>query len=332
MSETLMQWQYRWWDVSMRGANNSGVATSLVRDTLRALGVPEFPLGTGLVVRDPVTRDALPDGSVITVGDPAQPLTFGVFVRQNRRWTFVLGEYRYLNNDSPPTIDTISGETVRQDWIEAEPTEEDARAIRAFKAKAWPVVAAIKREHGWCSVFDSIMSEAELDSSALEMAEFNGVAVGDDVRMSQAASLPEGTVLRWQRDGVGEVWMRRVDTAANGARTRHLFGWFEDGSAADGINQAALMRVLGFPSNAGLSISVTNADMARYWEHLPVGTVFALGSNPQRYAICRNPDRRAREWYGVDTGYDPLVYDGQYRCRDFGRIGFRILSFPMEQP
>jgi hypothetical protein len=313
---TLRQFQWRFRDSVTARAEMHGVDYRTVRQAMADMGVTgEFPAGVGMKVTSVESRTALPDGSVVLYGDPAQgDASYGMWVKRGGRFEHLLGGVRNLPRERPVIVHNVGGEEVQQDWLAETGDEEADRAIRAFKAVAWRVGAKVRAHHQWCSTFDSIMNQAGVSSSDLQNSvQVNGVYVGDQVDPLHCADLPLGTILRWRHSDhptTRVIWFERVDGATNAAGTRRIFGYRDDAVRQGGY--ADRMQVMYLP-NAEFPEPNLDVDLSTALPHLPVGTVLHIGADTTRYMLCQD-----RRWRGVRADSVDVPATGSYTFADLG--------------
>lgn len=279
--ESLVQWQFRFYDNALQSAEQAGVHREVVTRACDELGIGDetFPIGAGVTMKSEYQKSRVPEGALVVRGEPEHLTTFGLFAKRNGRWTTVLGGSAG-HSGYPVTV--VSGAVVP--WATTPGTADEQEALRAFKAQAWKVGWKVKTNHRWCESYEAYMARIGLDESALRGVAYGGISVGDKVNRSQAAILPAGSVLRWVHSADPDTftWFIRDDAITTlTSRTRVLFGHRSDGTPLR--NAASVMEVLGINTDGDLNIPIDNF-VERVAGHLPVGTVLlALGTE---YVVC----------------------------------------------
>src|SRR5262245_57784527 len=265
--ESLRQWQWRYRDHCYCSADQAGVQRHVVDGVMDELGLTAdmFPLGSGVPITNERDKERLPDGTQMVRGEPDNLRGFGLYVKFHSEWRLLLGEMPYQHN-RPYRI--VTGEP--PEWNQPG-TEEGLQDLYNFQARAWRIGWQAKVLHRWCGSYEEYMKRIGLDSGVLRLARFEGLAVGDRINTEQAASLPEGSVLRWVRktDPTDFTWFVRDDSATNRAKTRFVFGHRPEG--VEQRNSAAVMEVLWI--NDGDSMLLPCPDWATVGPLLPPGTL-----------------------------------------------------------
>jgi hypothetical protein len=214
-----VKWDFRVGAIS--AATNHGVGPRVALRALNQMDAGPVPIGTD--VRVATGDEALPDDTVVYVGDPEQPSRFGVFRKKSQNvWEPVLGELRGPSFEA--VVDSVAGVRERPGWLDEVGTDEDAEAIREFKSTAWRVGWEVKRSQSWCGTYDEIMHGLGVSrSDSLPTPHF---APGLQVEAELVRHMPEGSLLIWRHSSDLSRWAIFV---------RDL----------DGDNRAGTLRVCG---------------------------------------------------------------------------------------
>jgi len=280
--ESLAQWQFRYRDNALTAAEQAGVSTRTVLDAMRELGIDDtyFPLGRGVRVANAHDKDRLPVGSLVARGEPEDVSTFGLFVKAQRGWQHILGDYN--SNDGP--VEVVSGDPV--EWATAPGSEAEQAAIADFKARAWRVGWKVKVANRWCESYETYMGRVGLTDEVLQHATFAGITTNEHIAQAMASRLPEGSLLRWHhRTEPGTfTWYIRDDHTTNVSRTRALFGHRPDGGVLR--NSARTMQVMWIANDDedGMRLRIDN--LADIWPYVPVGTRLWTGAT--EVVVARN--------------------------------------------
>jgi hypothetical protein len=256
-------------------------------------------------------RERLPIGTVISVGDPETLSRFGVLAKRPGGWTRVLGNYENLYGMKTLVLSVPDGTVA--DWVNEPGTEEEQEAITQFKARVWRIGWRAKLSHRWCSSYEQYMEQIGLTVDVLKQAKHAGMSIGDRVPPDQAALLPVGSVLRWQRHDYPDqfAWFIRDDSVDNMARTRRLFG-----SEGVGRHYASAMEVLHVHTHDdSWSIPVSAIE----FERVPVGARFE--SDGGRFVVAQNRNIAA------DDNRDPVIPPaGPWSFHQFANGSLRLVG------
>lgn len=278
--ETPEQFAWRFRDLSITGAERALNSPSYATEVLDGLGI-KFTPSVGMRVTNTYDRKFIPNGSRVYVGDPEQPETFGLWVRDGGRWNLVFGQ-----GATPPenavavVIDTLPDRTEPDEWFVAQPTPEQIAEVQQLKATVWKAGWAKKTQHGWCSEYERIMLRGGLTADVALAPLPGGVKVGDVLTPEQAALLPVGTVLRGDENGEWAVF-RRVENATNRAGTALLAespGW-------NGHHFHPLMKLMthgteGLRTDARFIMEVHSTDEM---DQMPLGTQITTSARATVY-------------------------------------------------
>lgn len=158
-NETLARYKWRFHDRALVACanHNPNGGEAAVREVLQATGsdLDSLPLGPGVSLVNAYDLRRLPDGTILTKGDPIETASYGVWVRRDQRTLRVLGTHVA---EGRLTIDTM-GDIPRPAWLDAEPAEDEERRIEDWKRLAWAVGWKAKQARRWCETFESVMAE-----------------------------------------------------------------------------------------------------------------------------------------------------------------------------
>ena len=89
---TLRQWQWQFQDGAIGAAENHGVSVTVVQRLMERLNcaLQTFPIGVGVTVESAHTREMLPEGTVLFVGDTEDAALSGTFVKHQGAYRRVL--------------------------------------------------------------------------------------------------------------------------------------------------------------------------------------------------------------------------------------------------
>lgn len=318
--EPLDQFKLRFRDHAWAKSEQFSTSFRVTERALQSLGCNELPWLTGAPVISNWSKEHLPTGVTVSVGNPKQYDSYGVWAMKNGGLRHLLGGNTYLEGG---VVLTVDGE-VRLPV----PVKNNADVLARFKSDCWKVVARTKSETGWCGTFNDLMREIGITADVM-LPGPQSLPPGVDVDRDGASRLRQGAILWWQRDTFPQdnwVMYVRDDRHDTTARTRAVLHRRVDGVPVR--HSAARMRVLGEPDSPGGMVSVRppngwNQDL---WDQLPVGTRLdnIPGAANGQWVICGN--HRADEYRYASN--DVAGYTGRYRLADFNQDRLTIASFP----
>ena len=323
-AETIERVKWRFRTGALSAAESHGVSVTTVENSLHQMGAGRddlsVTLGRGVKVGNAHDRDSLPEGSIIYSGTPDVPASFAVFAKKNRQWVHILGERTYL--DAETVIESVGGNRERPAWLDREGTEEDAEAIRQFKAVAWRVGYELKRANGWCGTYEDIVHRLGVTQADTRVAAAGGLTEGMRVLGEQAMSLPLGSLLWWQHSQSPDTWAlyRRDNASTNRAGTVKVVGSDPD----DHENYKRYMNVAGVADETGNVLWLVPTTPPVF-AALPPGTVCTYqGGGEQEYMKQRDGNMRdlgrlSRERPGATGRYQVHQFgeNPQWRVRRF---------------
>jgi hypothetical protein len=302
-----VKWKYR--TGALAAAHSHGVSVRAVEAALvdMGAGVADLQLGRGVRVSEVSTRDSLPENSIVYSGAPQRPDSLSVWAKKNGRWVHILGERTYLEPEV--TIESYGGNRERPAWLDREGTEEDAVAIKEFKARAWRVGYNLKRNQGWCGTYEDIARRLGVTEAALADVRYAGVGVGEQVDRTVAGRTPTGTILYWRHRENPDRWavFLRTDQSAITSRTVRVA--FSD-TDENVYNSKTRMIVAAIGDENDGRVSWDLPDWLPM-ERLPVGTVLSFDTNGGEFVIAQ--DRRFSS-----VGAAIIPDRGTYQLSQFG--------------
>lgn len=285
--ESLSRYKWRFRNHALRAAVINGVNLSACVEVVDNLGT-DLEVGPGVAVSNRHDMSAMPEGTVVRVGQVDDWRRLAVFRKRAGRWVWVLGGNvgQRLTDESGYTVTVVSfpdNDLQPPDWLAEEPDESTRREIAEFMQQAWAAGNELKEEMDWCSTYDNVMREFGLTSAAIRRAKATAQHDGV-VNPGQAHELPLGTVLRIAplRGGSKVVWYMRTDNPHNRAGTTRIFGFDANTGAEVRGNYYPRMEIVGLPSADGLGIPLVDRDLI--WPHLPAGTT--VNYSGSYYTIC----------------------------------------------
>ncbi len=315
---SLKKYQWKFREHALRAAVDNGVSYSASRHTIERMGVKaeDFPIGAGVIVKNPETMTGLPEGTIVFTGNPETPMTgYGVWQRQRGTWVRLLG-----GNDSYPerqraiVVHSINGDRTVPEWWGTPGTEEDVAEINKFKAVAWRHGWTLKREQSWCGTYESIMAQFGL-TAAVTQVSAGGLLVGQHVSPDQAKSLPVGTLLSWvSTNGTAERALYVRTTGADNVAGTVRVGGENERSAR---NYRSSMTIVAIPSS-DFRNRPAMLPSSEWWRFIPVGTIFCPIDDPSEYRIF--PEGRA------GTRQDSITERGRWSLNDFDRNRMLIIT------
>jgi hypothetical protein len=161
MSErTLAAFKWTFRDTCLWAAQNYSPAGGIdaVRRVLDELEVLDYPFGPGVSYRNQYDLARFPNGTVVSQYTPDNTL-YNVWHVKGGRMHHLLGGGRHgrVNYliDQMPGVD-------RPAWLDAEPAEDEAALVSAWKRRAWLAGWKAKERHSWCSDFETVMYGMEI--------------------------------------------------------------------------------------------------------------------------------------------------------------------------
>lgn len=308
------KWKFRQHVITAAQEHFGDVSSAIA--VLDRLGVTldTMPVGTDVYIANNADAEALPEGTVVYHGDPASVDRLGVFVRRGNRWVHVLGER--VDFRLPVTVDTVAGKVVEVDWNKPA-TEPDEAAINQFKGLAWREGWVEKKARSWCGTYEEVMRRIGIDASYERhlWVTSTGIRAGEMVTPEQAATLPVGSILKYQRPAEPNAWayyMRTERANPNRAGTRAVV---RHGGTGGHFSTSGMM--LEWAPEFG-EMRLAPPDVDDLFEVLPVGTVFDQAGS--EYVLCEN--RQASQ------GRQPRP-NGQYRYHQFNHpLAITFLPVP----
>ena len=321
---TPTQWLWLFRDHCFKSAESAGVDYRTVTAVMDKVGAApdQFPFGPGVVIGSNHERERVPVGTVVYTGNPNSGRRFGVFRFTASGWENLFGNY-YLDGDA--SIVSVPEVSDPPEWWTDSPNG-DSKTLNNVKAKAWRTVFSVKLDHGWCSSFEEYMNQIGLNGSVLRHATHAGISTGERIDPRQVALLPAGSVLRWVSNREPETrwaWYIRDDEMTNEARTKYLFGRWDNRPEGKAIrNSADVMEVVHIHSDEQPLVFVPEPGWQAILNYIPVGTILSRSDLPSdRFVLCE--DRRiAPGERPLSTGVWDLL---SYADPD---IYFRIVRFP----
>jgi len=161
--ETLRQYQWRYMQVCLQGAESHSIDDDTVQSAFDEMGLPVLEPGPGAVVRSWRTRADLPEGTLVFTGDPEEWQGFNVYRKAaDGTWRRVLGDDGTLNNRGTTTVVSIPGQDETPAWITQRPTKAQAAMVAKFKQVAWRVGREFKEDNEWCGTYEAVVAQAHL--------------------------------------------------------------------------------------------------------------------------------------------------------------------------
>jgi hypothetical protein len=308
---------YRWRfvDYVWHNVENNAVPGEHVLRALKRLGCDNMDPQPGMKVTSrQVIRD-LPNGVLVAVGDPDDYPSYGLFAKKGYDPAHLLGPVTYW-----PNVGTVVQVGDRTDPPPLDPM--DPSRIVEFNARAYDERVRVKRDTGWCPVFDQVMTKFGITAAVAKniMLPFG---VGMTVNRLQASALPLGTILGWGDSWDAFQWFARVAEGWPGrtavAQTVRILGRRDDGTGL--ANSAATMRVLAVPDAEGFfRLDPPFGWTKEFWNMLPPGTT--LDQDGARYVMCLG--HRASD---NTTPTRALYRRGSFDYHDFMHGSLTIVSF-----
>jgi hypothetical protein len=225
MPETVEQFHQRFRDVVFYGEQTHFGSDNYSETALADLGI-EFKPSVGMRVRNAHDVALLPVGTRVFVGHPDHPDSFGLYEKtgENRRsWTHLFGGAGVNPWENPVTIDALpEGDTVvtePAEWFTKPATPEDGEALFAARKAAWERGYRSKKDHNWCTTYESVVRQAGLTADSVQVPMPYGMEPGDVIASAEAVYLPLDAVLigfRGRTHAEIEAY-RRITGASNRA-------------------------------------------------------------------------------------------------------------------
>jgi hypothetical protein len=218
--ESMDSFRWRIRDSALASAERSGVGIRPVEDLCRDLGAETPRLTLGGRVSSNHDAVQLPQGTLLTIGDPSCPKRFGVLQVRERRLERVFGNTDH-HAGGPMTIYSCPVELP----VIGQEREATTEELASIALRAWRLGRIVKRRVSWCSAFEATMTALGIDDAAIAPTGETVRIVGDEVNRQQAAALPEGTLLyhRWRSYTRSALWRRDDSYRRSASRTRLLW-------------------------------------------------------------------------------------------------------------
>jgi hypothetical protein len=315
--ETLLQYQFKFYENAVGGAVENGVSMDATLKGLRLMGLdPEmWTMGPGVKFKVGDERLGLPVGTIIANDslngrNPAHQ-NFSLFVKKDRnRWVTLLGRSG-LGRDGIIMEHPTVAETPT--WFTEQGDETSVAQILQFKARAWRVGQQIKNEQSWCGTYEHVIARVGVTSRSVREAQGGGFDIGASVSAREAARMPVGSLLYYRNTEYANHWAiyERTDESTNLARTKRIEGHrAENAPSLD--NYASTMTVLSTPMEGIDRWTIDRVYIPTVLEILPPGTVFDYSLT--QYIICRNhrctSRREGQTGVPVTGPHPPSVFTG----------------------
>lgn len=267
---TLARYQQRMRTVLMSAAISRLNDTASASRVLREAGCPEFCLSPGMVAafHDTDLLRQLPVGTVLVLGDPADPNHHAVFGKatSDARLRRLLGTGQVpRGSHGCYEVESIPG-VEPAGWFTAPPSDSEGEQIRAFQYNVWVAGQAEKTRHGWCGEYEQIMARWAGLTAAVSRPTRQA---SDGLTPADVRTQPVGSIIRF-RAPFGSVLFRRDDSSNNPCRTVRVGGSIPGSWASTG------MECVFTPGGRPMSI---RAGSHEELDGMPTGTVITDGGH-----------------------------------------------------
>lgn len=320
--ETLAQYKWRFRNYALTSATNHSVSYEASKAVLDRLGT-QLPVGRGVQVSDQRAWQDLPPGSMAFTGSP-EVGSLTVWEKDaGGRWRTKVGD---RSMDGTITIYRVGYEdTDTPEWVAAVSTDEqaDAEQINEFNARVWRDGWALKRSQGWCSTYESILREFGITRACTRLVGHNGLRVGERVDPATAATLPLGSILRWQSSAEPDTFglYVRASNVRNAAGTVKIGG--TEGCPERNYHSSMEVMYVTAEGHPEWQINEQGRDLEALVAVLNPGIQFSQGEeNSPQYTLARDGLIEPNVSGGVPE-------TGRWTVADFGSTAnFTIHNYP----